>query len=231
MPVTPFLYLQGRYTRRKIGVLPDAQGDKTGKTGAGDVAVKLLVLGESTVAGLGARTHETALAGQFAGFLAEKIGKSVEWFVVGKNGVTAEQAINELVPQIPDEKFDYILLGIGGNDVLKLSSPRKWRRDMTRLLAIMREKYPEAIIFMTNAPVVRLSPALPHPVKFVLGQLSRLHDENSKQFTKNLEKVFYFHQPREITEGFFADGIHPSEKGYTDWSNRMIEFFTEKYQW
>ena len=230
IPFAPFLFLQGQYVRRKIGLLPDAQGEKRGTSGSGNEIAKMLVIGESTVAGLGARTHETALAGQFARFLSEKIGKKIEWHVIGKNGVTAQKTIELLVPQIPaNEKFDFIMLGGGGNDVLKLSSPRKWRRDAIKLLGIMREKYPEAVIFMTNAPAVHLSPVLPQPIKFILGNLSRLHDKNSQEFLPKMKKVYYFHRPDEITDGFFADGIHPSEKGYTDWSRRMIDFFTEKY--
>lgn len=230
LPFAPFLYLQGQYVRRKIGLLPDAQGEKRGISGKGDEIVKMLVIGESTVAGLGARTHEAALAGQFAHFLSAKIGKKIEWLVIGKNGVTAKRTIELLVPQIPSgEKFDYIMLGVGGNDVLKLSSPRKWRRDALELLAIMRETFPKAVFFMTNAPAVHLSPVLPQPLKFILGNLSALHDKNSQEFMAQMEKVHYFHRPDEVTEGFFADGIHPSEKGYTDWSRRMIDFFTEKY--
>jgi lysophospholipase L1-like esterase len=228
-PFFPFLYLQGQYVRRKIGLLPDAQGERHGKFGAEKETVKLLVIGESTVAGLGARTHETALAGQFAKFLSQKIGKSVEWYVIGKNGVTAERTIIELVPNIPDEKFDYILAGVGGNDVLKLSSPFKWRHDMTKLLGILKAKNPAVTIFMTNAPAVHLSPVLPQPIKFLLGELSRMHDKNSQKFTAAMEKVYYFHRPTEITKGFFADGLHPSEQGYADWSQRMIEFFSNKY--
>lgn len=230
-PAYPFLYLQGRNVRRKVGVLPDAAGEKSGKYGILQETANLLVLGESTVAGLGARTHENALAGQFARFLSDKIGKSVRWRAIGKNGVTAKRALLELVPQIPAENYDYILLGIGGNDVLKLSSPFKWRRDMTELLRVMREKYPQAVIFITNAPAVHLSPVLPQPIKFLLGNLSALHDRNSQEFMAKMENVRYFHRPNEITVGFFADGIHPSEQGYTDWSQRMIEFFSQKYQW
>lgn len=230
-PFYPFLHRQGQRVRRKVGVLPDAQGGRRGRVGDGEETVKLLVLGESTVAGLGARTHENALAGQFAKFLGAKIKKAVEWYVIGKNGVTASRAMSELVPQIPDENFDYILLGLGGNDVLKLSSPFKWRRDMTEILRFMREKYPQAVIFMTNAPAVHLSPVLPQPIKFLLGSLSAMHDRNSKEFTQKMGNVNYFHRPNEITVGFFADGIHPSEAGYAVWSERMIEFFSEKNKW
>nr|MBA2333417.1 SGNH/GDSL hydrolase family protein [Blastocatellia bacterium] len=130
LPFSPFLYLQGQQTRRKVGVLPGAGGETIGSAGSGRESVKLLVIGESTVAGLGARTHKMAMAGQFADRLSSRLGKTVNWTVIGKNGVTARRTIDELVPLIPDETYDYILIGLGGNDVMKLSSPRKWRHDM-----------------------------------------------------------------------------------------------------
>jgi lysophospholipase L1-like esterase len=231
LPFAPFLYLQGQYVRRKIGRLPDAQGETFGKTGADTASAKLLVIGESTAAGVGARTHETALAGQFARFLSAQIGKSIDWQVIGRSGITVKETIYELVPKIPDEKFDYVLIALCGNEVLKLRSPRTFRRDMKKLLGILQEKNSDATFFITNAPAVRLSPVLPHPIKFILGHLSALHDANAKEFTAAMKNVRYFHQPTEVPEDFFADGIHPSEKGYTLWSKRMIEFFTEKYEW
>src|SRR5512140_332164 len=100
-PVAPLLYVQGRVTRWKIGVLPDAAGEKRGVHGYGEDAAKLFVIGESTVAGLGASTHERALAGQFSRRLSEHLGRGVEWSVVGKSGVTARQTIDELLPQMP----------------------------------------------------------------------------------------------------------------------------------
>jgi lysophospholipase L1-like esterase len=230
LPAAPFLYLQGQYTRRKIGRLPDAEGETVGKSGNQKEAVKLLAIGESTVAGVGARTHETALTGQFAKHLSLKIGKSVEWFAVGKSGIRAGETIVELVPKIPDVKFDYIMLGLGGNDVLRLSSPRKWRRDMTKLIGILKEKNPGVKIFITNAPAVRLSPVLPQPIKFLLGHLSALHERNTKEFTGEMENVFYFHQPTEVIEGFFADGLHPSEKGYDVWSEAILNFAIDNYK-
>jgi lysophospholipase L1-like esterase len=191
--------------------------------------VKMLAIGESTVAGLGARTHETALAGQFARALSERIKRSVHWHVIGKNGVTAKRALRELVPQIPaGEKFDYIVVGLGGNDVLKLSSPLKWRRYMTKLLRRLREDHPESVIFVTNVAAVRLSPILPQPIKFILWQLSRLHNANIKQFSREFDRVFYYEQPETVPPDFFADGLHPSESGYAVWSREIIKVMPEE---
>ena len=232
LPVSPFLFLLGQYTRRKVGVLPEAAGDKTGIVGEGADRAKLFVIGESTVAGLGARNHEKALAGTFARCLSARLERPVQWTVVGRNGVTAKRTIDELLPQMPEEPFEYILVGLGGNDVMKLSSPRKWRRDMTRLLDLLKERNPDATIFITNCPMIKYSTAIPHPIKFLLWQLSKLHDKNIKQFTADLDRVFYYHQPAQFTvDGFFADGIHPSEQGYADWSAAMMQFFDKQYKW
>jgi lysophospholipase L1-like esterase len=232
LPVSPILFLQGQYTRRKVGLLPDAAGERTGAVGSGTDRAKLFVIGESTVAGLGARTHNEALAGRFAEQLSLRTGKTIDWTVLGKNGVTARRTIDELVPLMPDESFDYILVGLGGNDVMKLSSPRKWRRDMLELLVILRRKNPEAVIFVSNCPMIKYSPAIPHPIKFLLWELSKLHDKNIREFSAHLDRVFYYHQPADIKlEGFFADGIHPSEQGYSDWSAAMMRFFETNYKW
>lgn len=231
-PFAPFLFLQGQYTRWKVGVLPDAAGPNRGIAGVGAKPAKLFVLGESTVAGLGARRHEFALAGQFAKSLSLRIGRPVEWTVIGKNGVTVRHAIDDLLPLMPAEKFDYILVGLGGNDVIRLSSPVRWRLDMTELLKILRAKSPTATIFLSNCPMIKLSPALPHPIKFILWELSKLHDANIKELTGPMEKVFYYPQPADIAlEGFFADGIHPSERGYADWSAAMVKYFGDNHEW
>ena len=143
---------------------PDAAGPTRGVTPGEGEPSRLLVLGESTVAGLGARTHEYALAGQFAIRLAEHIGRPVEWHVVGRNGVTARRVIDELLPLVPDAAFDHILLGIGGNDVMKLSSPRVWRRDMTELLGLLHSRRPDAVIFtLSLATAFTRRPSAPPP--------------------------------------------------------------------
>jgi len=231
-PLAPLLYVQGQLTRWKVGLLPEAAGERHGRYGEGPDAARLFVIGESTVAGLGARTHEQALAGQFAKYLSLHIGRPVEWDVVGRNGVTARRTINELVPLMPEKSFDYILVGLGGNDVMRLTPPRRWRRDMTELIGVLRGKHPEAFIFISNCPMIVMSPIMPEPVKSILWKLSRMHDANIREFAPRLDRVFYYPQPVDVPlDGFFADGIHPSETGYDDWSRAMIDYFAANHEW
>lgn len=232
LPFSPILYLQGQMTRKKVGVLPGAGGETSGVIGEGSEPAKLFVIGESTVAGLGAKTHELAFAGQFALRLSQSIGRAVGWSVIGKNGVTARRTIDELIPQMPNDQHDYVLVGLGGNDVMKLSSPKKWRRDMTELLGILRDANPGAVIFLSNCPMIKYSPAIPQPIKGILWELSVMHDANIRELTAQMERVFYYPQPVDVPlEGFFADGIHPSEKGYRDWTEAMMRYFNENHEW
>lgn len=233
LPMAPLLALQGHLTRWKVGVLPGAAGEITGTVGHGGTEpAKLFVIGESTVAGLGARTHNEALAGRFAEQLSQRINRPVQWHVVGKNGVTARRTITELLPQMPNEKFDYILVGLGGNDVMRLSTPKKWRQDMTELLGRLRKQHLDAPIFLSNCPMIVMSPVIPQPIKALLWELSKMHNANIIEFTRDMPGVYYYRQPAMVKlDGFFADGIHPSEQGYADWSRAMMEFFDETYEW
>ncbi|NNE98580.1 MAG: hypothetical protein HKN25_06135, partial [Pyrinomonadaceae bacterium] len=106
VPFLPLLYLQGKLVRLKVGRLPDAEGDTKGKVSSEGEALTLLAVGESTVAGVGVKTHKEALTGQFSKHLSEKTGKSIGWEAFGVSGITVRRAINELIPKVPDRKVD-----------------------------------------------------------------------------------------------------------------------------
>jgi lysophospholipase L1-like esterase len=224
-PILPFLYLQGQYTRFSVGRLPDAAGEITGQIGNSRSFINFLTFGESTIAGVGAKNHTEALTGQFAKYLCQETGKSVRWNAVGHSGIRIHEAIESLVPKIPDIKMDVILIALGGNDVFKLSSPKKWRNGLQKLLTIFREKYPNAKIYVANVPMVRDFIALPNPTRYVLSKLAKLHHFNSLQLISDLENVFYYMPKGRFIAEHYSDGIHPSAEGYEKWAEEMIEYF------
>ena len=227
-PFLPFLYWQGRRTRRKVGRLPDAAGETAGRFGESEKILNLLAVGESTVAGVGAESHAEALAGQLAKYLSLQTGKSVRWHAVGESGITARETLQRLVPILPAAEMDLIVIGLGGNDTFKVHSPIRWRRDMLKLIEKLRESYPNAVILLTNTPMIRDFPILPQPLKFVLWRVSRLYHDVIKAATAAMENVFYFDEPAPVDERFFADGVHPSPFGYALWSEAMIKFLLKK---
>ncbi|MGI8642320.1 MAG: SGNH/GDSL hydrolase family protein [Pyrinomonadaceae bacterium] len=225
LPFVPFLYLQGKYVRRKVGRLPDAEGDTIGKHGEHEEIINLLAIGESTIAGVGAKNHNEALTGQFAKHLSRKTGKSVRWHALGISGITIKRTLRELIPNMPEEEMDIIVVALGGNDVFGLSSPRKFRQYLTMLLKILREKNPDAKILVANVPMVRDFIALPNPLRYILSRLAKLHHFNAIDLVSRMKNIIYFDDVKKVDDDFFSDGIHPSVKGYDLWSEAMVDFF------
>lgn len=227
-PLVPFLYAQGKFVRYKVGRLPDAEGEKIGQIGENKETINLLAIGESTVAGIGAKNHAEALTGQFAKHLSRKTDKTVRWHALGESGITVRRTLQELVPNLPPEKMDVIVVALGANDVFGLSSPKKWRRDLSELLEVLREKNPKAMIFVANVPMVRDFIAMPNPLRYVLSRLAKLHHFNARDLIAKMENVIYFDDVKRVSEDFFSDGIHPSKIGYDLWSKEMVEFMLKK---
>lgn len=223
-PFLPFLYAQGKFVRYKVGKLPDAEGETIGKFGEFEEAINLLAIGESTVAGVGVKTHKEALTGRFSKHLSKKTGKTVHWHAVGESGITVERTLENLVPKLPETKMDVVVVALGGNDVFGLSSPVKWRTDLTELLEILRTQNENATIFLANVPMVRDFIALPNPLRYVLSRLAKLHHFNAKDLASNMENVLYFHDVKKVTDEFFSDGVHPSATGYDLWAEEMVKF-------
>ncbi|MEZ5346502.1 MAG: SGNH/GDSL hydrolase family protein [Pyrinomonadaceae bacterium] len=225
LPFAPFLYLQGQYTRWKVGRLPDAGGATTGESASSGEKIRFLAIGESTVAGIGAETHAEALTGQFAKHLSKHLGKKVEWHAMGHSGITIRRTLDELVPDLPEKEFDAILVALGGNDVFTVNSPESFRRDMKELLDILREKNPGAKIFLANVPMVRDFTALPNPLRYILSRLAKLHHFNAIDLASGMKEVYYYRDAGKVKDDFFSDGIHPSAHGYDLWSEAMVDYF------
>ena len=225
LPFAPFLYLQGQYTRYKVGRLPDASGEPTGVVPGKRGAMRVLAIGESTIAGVGVEDLSNALGGRFAEHLGERTGSSVIWHSLGVSGITVRRALDELVPRVPGEEFEVIVVALGGNDVFNFRSPLSFRNDMEMLVARLRARCPGAHIFFANVPMVRDAIALPHPLKYVLSRLAKLHHFNLIDMVSKMQGVFYFHEVKRVTDDFFSDGVHPSEKGYDLWARDMVDFF------
>ena len=228
LPFLPFLFWQGKRVREKVGRLPDAAGATAGQFGNSAETLNLLAIGESTVAGVGAKTHTDALAGQLAKFLSLAAEKSVRWQALGESGITARETLERLVPRLPETEMDLVVVALGGNDAFKVNSPARWRREMTKIIETLRAKYPKAVILLANSPRIIDFPVLPQPLKFVLWRVSSLQHEVGKNLANAKKNIFYFEEAETVGERFFSDGVHPSEYGYALWSEAMIDFLLKK---
>jgi lysophospholipase L1-like esterase len=222
-PLIPILWLQGRRVRRRTPRLAAAAGPTVGTiTGAG-VPLRLLVVGESTVAGVGAPDHAHALTGQIASALAVRVGRTVRWHAVGKSGATAHVARTRLLAEVPEAPIDVVVLALGVNDVLQFHGPRRWTRDLTQLIADVRERVGAAPVVLASVPPLGRCPAFPQPLRSVLGLRAAALDRAAQRCVRNLAGVAHSAGPRDMAGMFGTDRFHPSIEGYHRWGAQIAE--------
>ena len=217
-PLLPVLAAQGLYLRRRAPRLPDAAGPREGVAGTGaGTALKLIVLGDSTVAGIGAATHEEALTGQVAVNLQRLLGRPVAWRAVGRSGATATTALEKLVPRLKGATADILVVSLGVNDTIKLHSPARWRRNLAGLLEAARAALGEIPIILSGVPPIEHFPALPQPLRFTFSMRAAALDKAGAALLATWPRGAHvpFQGSPNVANFFAPDGFHPGPLGYS----------------
>lgn len=223
IPLAPVLLVQSRRLRRTIPRLPDAALPWSGSV-AGPRPVRLLVLGDSTAAGVGAETQDDALAGNLARNIHEHSGRGSHWRAVGRNGATARDIITDYLDEATAVPADLVFLTIGANDALGLRSRGSFRRDVVEIVEAMRNANAGALILVSLMPRFDRFAALPQPVKWNLALHAASLEDGARAGVAGMRDVFAIPKPIPYTPEFWAsDRFHPSAEGYRQW----IEFAME----
>lgn len=221
-PLLPVLLAQGKGVRRRTPRLPDAQGPNEGMAAGDGEPLRLLVIGESTVAGIGAATHERALTGRVAAALARITGDAVAWKAAGRSGASARDAAALLVPTLGSAHADAVVIALGVNDTLRFRAPSRWMRDVERLVAAVRGRVGPAPVVLAGVPPMQCFPALPQPLRAVLGARSRRLDAALARVPARIASAAHVPMRTDLGAHFFCpDGFHPSEAGYAVWGERL----------
>lgn len=227
-PLLPLLLLQGRYVRRVTPLLPAAAGPDVGMAPGAGPLLSLLVLGESTVAGVGAPDHASGLTGQVAQGLAERTGRAVRWRALGASGYTAARARERLLPKLPAEPADAVVLALGVNDALQGRAPACWAADLAELIAGVRERVGHVPVLLAGVPPIGLFPALPQPLRWAMGWRAATLARAAARLAPTLARVRYSAARLESADGFFcADRFHPSAAGYHAWGGLLAAELAE----
>lgn len=230
LALAPLLLAQGLLVRRRTPRLPDAAGPPEGLADGPGPALRLLVVGESTVAGVGAATCAEALAGQFAAALAARLGRAVAWRAAGQSGATAAELRGRIVPGLPAEPADLALVALGVNDTLRFHGPRRWAADLADLVAALRARVGPAPLALAAVPPMGRFPALPQPLRATLGARARLLDLAAADLAATLPDVAHLPISIPVTpELFCADGFHPGPAGYRRWGELLA--YSDRLAW
>ena len=222
IPVAPVLYVQGKRLRRETPILPPAALPWHGVEAGAD-PIRLLVLGDSTSAGVGAQTQDTALAGHLARALVARSGRGVTWRAVGESGATSRGLLERFTDEAVSEPFDLAFVTMGANDALGLRSRSAFGRDVRAITSRLRAASPEATILMSSLPAFFRFELLPQPLKSNLYRHSRSLESEARSVIASLDNAHMSPPPPPYSAGFFAsDLFHPSEQGYRDWAGFAI---------
>ncbi len=225
LPLLPLLYLQGRGVRRRTPLLPEAAGPQSGSLPGAEPTLHLLVIGESTVAGVGAASHQEALTGQLAAALVCRTGRGVRWRALGRSGLTAHEVKRDLLPLLPDARAELVVIALGVNNVLRLRGPRRWARDLAALITAIRERLGPVPVVLAPVPPMHLFPGLPQPLRGVLGLRARALDSAARRLARRLPDVTHavLHFEGAVEEYFCEDRFHPSVRGYASWGEQLAQ--------
>ena len=218
LPFAPLLVAQAIWVVLRAERLAEPPGPRSGKAGTG-VPLRLLILGDSSSAGVGAETQERGLSGQLVRALAPHV--ALEWHLEGETGATAKTSLGKL-ETLPERPFDLALLIHGVNDTTRLTSPARFRARQIALMEALAERHGIKRFILSGVPPMQHFPLLPQPLRRVLGshaarldsELARLAGERSG--IEHLPLALPF-EPHLVAR----DGFHPSEEAYALWADML----------
>ncbi len=222
--LAPLVIWQGKQTRRYTPRLPEAGGSPQGQYGTGAPALRLLVLGESTAAGVGVSDHQQGLASQLARQLHQQSGTAIAWHSHGINGIRLAGLLAHLnTTNLPEA--DVILVSMGVNDTTGLTPRRRYREQLKALAH--RQASP---LYLLSVPPMHRFTALPSPLRQLLGWRARQLDAVQQQLARAHPDDFrYLAYPAMTGPELLAeDGYHPGPKGYQAMASSLVSPLSER---
>lgn len=248
----PLLIWQGRQVRTRALRLPEAQGPRSGRAEAGDgglpsgapaagpgptgrpgaAPLRLLVVGDSSAAGVGVEHQHQALAAPLAAALARRRGGLVTWQLLATTGHTVADALaalrrcaeaGELLPA------DLLVTAVGVNDVVAQTPPATF---LARLDALHDTAVAQAGVRLSlhsAVPPMGRFPLLPQPLRAVLGRDARRLDAALRRHVQSQADRRHVPLPAAPGDGGGApppgwmarDGFHPGPAGYPVWAEAL----------
>ncbi|NRB51194.1 MAG: SGNH/GDSL hydrolase family protein [Saprospiraceae bacterium] len=241
IPILPILYWQGKKSKAAVPDLPPAK-HPTGIQRHPDASLsfKVLSFGESAFAGIGIDDHQNTITGIMAQELSKNLRENIEWEVVAKSGYNAEQVREELVDLSTIKTPDLIIIGLGANDTFEIHFPKKWKRDMTRLIDQIRRKHGSCPILLAHLPPVHQFPVLTPLLQWFMGNFMEEYHLVNQQLMELEQEVYYVDQridfdtwTNRLPDGFtesdlFCDGVHPGKLAHKLWGQEIAHFVLQK---
>ncbi len=197
-------------------MMPEPEGPRAGRFGRGP-NLRLLILGDSSAAGVGAGTQAQALSGH----LLARLGRhyAVEWRLEAATGRTTADALAAL--GAVEGPIDMAVTALGVNDVTRGVSRARFATRQGALVDRLAEMGARRVV-LSGVPPMERFPALPQPLAWVLGRQAARLDGALAELAAARPEVRHlrFDMPHDPALAA-PDGYHPSPRAYALWADQI----------
>ena len=214
LALAPLLVAQAIATRRRAPVLPEAAGAREGLVGSGAAPLRLLIVGDSSAAGVGVADQAQSVAGHLVGALHRRTGRPIAWTLRARTGLTT-RGVHAMLAAAPPPQADVAVVITGVNDVIEqIPAARAVRHRAALADWLIGTGCAHHVVFAPLPPLHRF-PLLPEPLRRVMGGDARRHDAALARWAQARGDVSHASFAPELdAAGMASDGFHPGEPVY-----------------
>jgi lysophospholipase L1-like esterase len=225
--LSPVLVAQAMATRARLPRLPEAAGAREGDVGRGP-RLRLVILGDSSAAGVGVAEQSQALAGYLPKALAQQAGVRVQWRLFAQSGLTSAQCLEHIASSAPFAA-DVAVVVLGVNDVVDQIPSHRAIAARLAIANRLRNAHGVAHVVFAPLPPVHHFPALPQPLRWVAGQDAKRHDEAVADWARTRSDVSHVPIDLPLNRELMADdGFHPGEAVYRICGTALAEHIAQQ---
>ncbi|MFM7533590.1 MAG: SGNH/GDSL hydrolase family protein [Rubrivivax sp.] len=213
LALSPLLAVQALRTRARTLRLPEAAGEREGEVGSGP-PLRLLVAGDSSAAGVGVAHQRDALAAPLAVELARQTRRAVQWRLVAASGLSTAGLLARL-REAGWPPADLVMVVTGVNDVVEQVPSGRAVAAREALANALRNAAGARHVAFAPVPPIHRFPALPQPLRAVLGRDAQRHNHALARWAHARSDVSVVSMTMPLHAGVMAeDGFHPGGPVY-----------------
>jgi lysophospholipase L1-like esterase len=223
----PVLLPQARWLKRTALRLPEAEGPRYGVEGEGALRLRLLVVGDSSAAGVGVADQAQALAMPLAVRLAQRLDGAVSWQLAAQTGINTAQA-RDWIARLPLHDADVVVTALGVNDVSSQTTAARFVRETDLLWSELRELTGARWAVISGLPPMHMLSAVPHPLRWYLGRYAAWLDAAIRQWASEQRLGYLPLQWASDPANLAEDGFHPGPALYPQWAERLADLIVQR---
>ena len=232
--VSAIAYLQARVAVSEGNYVTTPLDGSLVGVGSADVWTRVVWLGDSLAAGMGAISPSLSLPH----LVATGRGHHTRLHVFAHPGHTSHDVIRSQLPALRQlrhglaevgERIDAVGITVGANDIAAFTPRRRFRRNVERIV----DEAEGAPVVLVSIPQLNDAIRLPRPLRTIASLRALWLDLVLRDIARRRDDVHYasvrarpaWIRRQDLRNFLAADRFHPSGAGYAVWADRVAEAF------